>query len=260
MKIFHHLVLSFLFLSVLFFAGCAKFTPGENTNMDEYTHTKTISVDRSNYILGKKSKCNVGNEIIKVDKYKNIEFIKEYRLMQTKYQSKVDYKKLKKNEIYIVEGVDKEKDTVFIKLFEDTDGKKYIRYDTIDFNLDENLFDSSGNVIVDDYFTDEFRKSKPFLAITVPYKINDESSIEKEHKLSFKGLSYSLIYNGKDSNVIRIQYREFIDDISRPAFYQDLTYDLKESKIFRFKNFKIEVFKSTNEEIEYAILEDGMTK
>jgi hypothetical protein len=65
-----------------------------------------------------------------------------------------------------------------------------------------------------------------------------------------------LIYHGKTGSNIKVLCREFKNDFARPAFYQDLTYDLKESDILRYKNFKIQVLEAANEEITYKVLEE----
>jgi hypothetical protein len=45
-----------------------------------------------------------------------------------------------------------------------------------------------------------------------------------------------LIYSGKQGSIIKISYREFSSNMARPSFYQDLTYDLSESKEITFQN------------------------
>ncbi len=62
-----------------------------------------------------------------------------------------------------------------------------------------------------------------------------------------------LIYNGKSKETIRIAYREFKDDFARPAFAQDLTYDLSESNEIGFKGMIIEVVKATNSFIKFIV-------
>lgn len=61
------------------------------------------------------------------------------------------------------------------------------------------------------------------------------------------------IYNGKSNNTLKFVYREFVQDWARPAFTQELQYDLNESNIIGFKGLRIEVLKSTNTTIEYKI-------
>lgn len=64
----------------------------------------------------------------------------------------------------------------------------------------------------------------------------------------------TLIYNGKIGNKINIAYREYSEDFIRPAFSNNVEYDLSESNIIGYKEAKIEIFKTTNEYIEYKVL------
>jgi hypothetical protein len=62
------------------------------------------------------------------------------------------------------------------------------------------------------------------------------------------------IFNGKSANSLKFIYREYINDMARPAFNQDLQYDFNESKIIGFKGLRIEIINVTNTNIEYKIL------
>lgn len=62
------------------------------------------------------------------------------------------------------------------------------------------------------------------------------------------------IYNGKVGNAIKFTYREYADDLARPAFTQDLQYDLTESGIIGFKGLRIEILSATNIKIQYKVL------
>lgn len=62
------------------------------------------------------------------------------------------------------------------------------------------------------------------------------------------------IYNGKVGNAIKFTYREYADDLARPAFTQDLQYDLTESSIIGFKGLRIEILSATNIKIQYKVL------
>ena len=67
-------------------------------------------------------------------------------------------------------------------------------------------------------------------------------------------LKQEFIYNGKVGNAIKFTYREFMDDLARPAFTQDLQYDLTESKVIGFRGLRIEIISATNIKIEYKVL------
>ena len=65
-----------------------------------------------------------------------------------------------------------------------------------------------------------------------------------------------LIYTGRSGTTIHISYREYKKDFARPAFYQELTYDLEKSDIIMFRNYKIKVLAATNEYIQFIVLTD----
>ena len=62
------------------------------------------------------------------------------------------------------------------------------------------------------------------------------------------------IYNGKTGSSLKFIYREYVNDMARPAFNQELQYDLNESNIVGFKGLRIEIVNATNTKIEYKIL------
>ncbi len=66
-----------------------------------------------------------------------------------------------------------------------------------------------------------------------------------------------IIYSGISGNTIKAVYREYSDNYARPAFTQELQYNLDESNIISYKSIKIKIIKATNSEIEFIVLEDG---
>lgn len=66
--------------------------------------------------------------------------------------------------------------------------------------------------------------------------------------------SKQLIYNGKAGNSIKFTYREFVNDLARPSFTQELQYDLSESNIIGFKGMRIEVINANNTNIRYKVI------
>ena len=71
----------------------------------------------------------------------------------------------------------------------------------------------------------------------------DELSFRKE-----------LVYTGISQTVVSILYREFKDDLARPAFSQDLKYDLSESKVVGYRGARFEIIKATNQGLTYKTL------
>lgn len=72
---------------------------------------------------------------------------------------------------------------------------------------------------------------------------------------SFK---YQALYQGRIDNKIKISFREFKDDMARPAFTQDIDYELNKSgeTIIGFKGLRIKILKATNMDITYSVIQD----
>ena len=71
-------------------------------------------------------------------------------------------------------------------------------------------------------------------------------------------ISFEIIYTGKNDISLNFTYREFTaEDLARPAFFQNLTYQANAKQI-RFKDFVIQIHNVSNEQITYTIIEDGL--
>lgn len=94
-----------------------------------------------------------------------------------------------------------------------------------------------------------------FIRNGIKIPLNDiDITPSKVNLINNTNFKQELIYNGKSGNVIRLMYREFSGDMARPAFSQDLTYDLAESRIIGFQGVRLEVIKTTNIKITYKVL------
>lgn len=107
--------------------------------------------------------------------------------------------------------------------------------------------------------------SKKDPTIVRMYQHGTNGFIVKDKKeLSIKPATYSrnckecfkqeFIFNGKVDNNLKFIYREYISDFARPAFTQELQYDLNESNVIGFKGLRIEIIKVTNTSIQYKVL------
>ena len=64
-----------------------------------------------------------------------------------------------------------------------------------------------------------------------------------------------LLYQGTSRGSLRLAYREYIDDLARPAFSQDVTYDIAGSPtMITFRTVRIEVLSADNNQIEYRVV------
>lgn len=91
-------------------------------------------------------------------------------------------------------------------------------------------------------------------------KLINEVSYAKEQEYVFtaKSFKYDSLYQGKIGNKIKISFREFKDNRARPAFTQNVDYELNKSEptIIGFKGLRIEVVEATNMSIKYNVIHD----
>lgn len=69
-------------------------------------------------------------------------------------------------------------------------------------------------------------------------------------------VTYEILFSGYSQGTLRATYREFVNDMARPAFSQEATYDFvpgAPTKI-SFKGAQIEVLDANNNEIRYKVL------
>ncbi len=76
---------------------------------------------------------------------------------------------------------------------------------------------------------------------------------EKRSVVYENSVQQTLIYSGRIGNRIRFGYREFSNNLARPAFSNDVEYDLMESRTIAYKGAMIEVVEATNQHIKYIV-------
>lgn len=236
---------------IILLSGCVEQpnTPVDFRVFQEIITKEYKKVDNStSYEIGQIESVNVGQEMI--NKYKYSKYIKEkVDVNNVIYTSKINYKNLVDGNIYKISGYsNSNKEHFYIKIFED---KGYYRFLKINSNgslVDKNLYDWSGNIVALNYIE--------LSDINIFKKDVYEKEKEIEEKYLIGSFGFSLIYNGKNDNNIKIQYREFKDDMARTPFYQDLSYNLKESNIIFFKTLKIKIIEATNQNIKFIVLEE----
>lgn len=67
-------------------------------------------------------------------------------------------------------------------------------------------------------------------------------------------LRRELIYAGRSQSTISLLYREFLDDMARPAFSQSFQYDISNSPMIGYKGARFEVLEANNLSIKYRAL------
>ena len=74
-------------------------------------------------------------------------------------------------------------------------------------------------------------------------------------------IKWELIYSGRSGNEIALSYREYASGtegtFARPAFYQDLKYDLATSDRIVFRSLELEIVEASNAGVRFRVLRDG---
>ncbi len=88
------------------------------------------------------------------------------------------------------------------------------------------------------------------------YTCSDNMPFERKkiNMASADSFQQTIMYSGKIGNKINLSYREFSNSIARPAFNNDVEYDLSESKVLGYKGARIEVIEATNQYIRYKVV------
>jgi hypothetical protein len=83
-----------------------------------------------------------------------------------------------------------------------------------------------------------------------------DPKLDRERCLSLGtgGFRHEIIYSGAAKGVISLLYREYVDDLARPAFSQVLTYDLADGNEIGLKGARIRVIKASNTGLRYVVL------
>lgn len=96
-----------------------------------------------------------------------------------------------------------------------------------------------------------FGLGKGYTFGTIPVSVSDEFMKEAWSTSSFRR---ELVYGGIFQNVLTLSYREFKDDVARPAFTQELKYDLAQGNVVGYKGARFEVVSATNTELKYKVI------
>lgn len=73
-------------------------------------------------------------------------------------------------------------------------------------------------------------------------------------RLGQTGFRRELVYGGISQGTISISYREFSGDLARPAFTQELKYDLKEGREIGYKGSRFEIIEATNVDVKFRVV------
>jgi len=95
-----------------------------------------------------------------------------------------------------------------------------------------------------------------FNAYVCTEEVNQAVMLVQRPTLFENSLQQTLVYNGRVGNKISIGYREFSNNVARPAFSNNVEYDIYDSKIIGYKSAEIEVLEATNRYIKYRVIKN----
>ena len=203
-----------------------------------------------NYIIGQQSDTYIGKPVIKVKDY--------YVDRQTGFMQASDDFSISsglvtivgyKDKAYKIEGITSVNDVDYI-ILRTTYGSPPMVYRL--------LINSEGEVYSKLMYQDAIMLGSN--AIAKPTDLHFYERIEENIDLNAGYMNYELIYGGTDGESITMTYREYtIDNLARPAFYQNVTYEAGKEQI-RFKDTIIKIHEATNEKIVFTVIADGLNK
>jgi hypothetical protein len=105
------------------------------------------------------------------------------------------------------------------------------------------------------------RKSDSAICVITVYnapacKENADYKMTKKPYLDDNSFQQVLIYNGRTGDTINVGYREFSNDTARPAFSNEIQYDLSVSDVVGYQNARIRVIQATNTSIRYVVIQN----
>jgi hypothetical protein len=115
--------------------------------------------------------------------------------------------------------------------------------------------------IADNWQSLQAYKQEQRLCIVTVYNVYTcQTSVAFERRrrpvLQSDSFQQTLIYSGKVGNKINVGYREFSNNLARPAFNNTVEYDLTDSKVIGYRGARIEVIEATNEFIRYNVIQN----
>jgi len=70
-----------------------------------------------------------------------------------------------------------------------------------------------------------------------------------------KSFKQELVYTGSSQGVVSMVYREFKDDIARPAFSQEIKFDITSDNVVGFRGSRFQIINANNTGIKYKVLQ-----
>ena len=153
-----------------------------------------------------------------------------------------------------------------LNVYQPIDGAMYNipakTYAQLGFDSSQDFYEASG--VTKNPFADPFnalsvdRTAGAQICVVTVFGVEScySGQFERQQVMSERSNSFqqTLIYSGRVGDKINIGYREFSSSMARPAFNNEVEYDLSESSTIGYKGALIEVIEANNNMIKYRLL------
>lgn len=264
-----------IFLIAMTLLGCANVK-----NNDKWIRVNITPINESNtpdklkylknYVLNQRKIVHIGDEIIKIRSVRQNTYAYAYIDVSEKIDVNLSNRVDKPPYIKIFE-ISKNKYPVKYKLLFDEkneiadSGKTFYLLPYQHPNALGQVADYSLLVSEDGYMSDKAIYQSWDKLLYLPTKLavspntskfSGELAASKTEKTGTP--HYELLYTGKNDVSLNITYKEYTaDDLARPSFFQNLTYEANAKQI-RFKGFILKINEATNEKFDFTVIEDGL--
>lgn len=117
------------------------------------------------------------------------------------------------------------------------------------------LVDRDQDFAFDEVWTLNRRKEWTNVLLTPPLRYRTRETRELSLVRVGDEFRIELVVLGYSGHTLRLQYREFVDDMARPAFFQDVSYDLGTlPTVVAFRNAQFEILSATNTGIKVRLI------
>jgi hypothetical protein len=94
----------------------------------------------------------------------------------------------------------------------------------------------------------------PYRTDIVPTRYRATADPPRRTETPIDGFKKELVYQGQAAGILTIRYREYSDNLARPAFFQDINYDYSDGAIVAFQSVRVEALSADNVQLKYRVL------
>nr|WP_319393342.1 hypothetical protein [uncultured Desulfobacter sp.] len=228
-------------LSTLIFFGCSTGIRKISAyNPDTTTDVKVLK----NYELGGEKTVFIGDNIIE---YSHLKLIQKDSINFKAIKNSDTRVKIIEGEIYKVQHKDLDDGSLYIRADGYISGGFYLKISKSGELLDPHPYYKDGLGFHNHAVLNVGQGGVQYFS----------PMVEKQQEYDSGSFKQEILYAGLSGDTLNMTYKEYKDDIARPAFFQNFTYDIKKSDIIRYKNILIKILEASNSQIRYIVLEDG---